>query len=135
MFNEFAEFVAMHYSLSRRTDTEYWRSHFNKDFFATAKRPISAFDAVIDNRAFTHISPLTGGYSWIQVGMNYSPLDSISARLGEIECPSDYKSFYHAEISYLNNRKNLWEKIISQQPTLYEYLRDNIYFEKTGHSD
>jgi tryptophan halogenase len=129
-FNEFAEFVAIHYSLTKRTDTPYWKALTEKDYFSTAKRSPSTFDAIIDNRAFTHISPLTGGYSWIQAGMEYFPLDSISARLGEMEKPADYKHFYKTQIDYLDNRKKYWEDIISKKPTLYEYLRDNIYFEK-----
>ena len=29
-FENFAEFVALHYSLSHRDDTEYWKANFNK---------------------------------------------------------------------------------------------------------
>ena len=127
MFNEFAEFVAIHYSLSRRDDTPYWKESMMKDYFSTAKKSPSTFDQIVDNRAFTHNSPITGGYAWIQAGMNYFPLDSISARLGEMETPNDYKIFYSTQIDYLDNRKKYWESIIDSQPTLYEYLRDNIY--------
>ena len=31
MYNGFAEFVALHYALSDRTDTEYWRDIQKKD--------------------------------------------------------------------------------------------------------
>jgi len=129
MFNEFAEFVAMHYSLSRRQDTEYWRACFNKDYFATSKHrePYSSFEAVVDSRSFTHITPETGGYAWIQVGLNYLPLDSIAARLGEMERPASYDVYYGKEIEFLNKRKDYWLSIINQQSSLYEYLRDNVY--------
>lgn len=127
MFNEFAEFVAIHYSLSKRDDTPYWKSHLEKDFFLTAKKEPSTFSSIVDNRAFVNASPTSGGYSWIQVGMEYFPLDKISARLGEIETPKNYKTFYSKEIDYLNRRKRYWESIIDAQPSLYEYLRDNIY--------
>ena len=128
MFNEFAEFVAMHYSLSRREDTEYWRSIRERDFFSTSKSFPSTFESVVDNRAFSHISPMTGGYSWIQAGMNYFPLDSISAKLGEMEVPGkDYKEFYAREIKFLEDRKKSWEAIVANQPSLYEFLKNNIY--------
>jgi len=126
-FNEFAEFVAIHYSLSRRDDTEYWRASMRKDYFSTAKKSPSTFDQIIDNRAFTHVSSTSGGYSWIQAGMNYFPLDHIDARLGEMETPADYKTFYSNQIKYLEDRKKYWESIIDSQPTLFEYLRDNVY--------
>ena len=32
-FNGFTEFVAMHYALSHRNDTEYWRDISNKSFY------------------------------------------------------------------------------------------------------
>jgi hypothetical protein len=98
-----------------------------KDYFSTVKKTPSTFDSIVDNRAFTHTSPLSGGYSWIQAGMNYFPLDSISAKLGEMECLTDYNVFYRDEINFLDARKRRWEAIINQQPTLYEYLRDVIY--------
>jgi tryptophan halogenase len=126
-FNEFAEFVAIHYSLTKRTDTPYWKALTEKDYFSTAKHSPSTFDQIIDNRAFTHISPLSGGYSWIQAGMEYFPLDRITATLGEMETPTDYKEFYKNQIDYLDGRKKYWESIIDSQPTLFEYLRDNIY--------
>jgi len=127
MFNEFAEFVAMHYSLSKRDDTAYWKSHLEKDFFATSKKHPSAFTSIVDNKSFVNVSPASGGYSWIQAGMEYFPLDSISARLGEIEHPTNYKTFYANEIDYLNRRKQYWESIIDKQSSLYEYLRDHVY--------
>lgn len=129
MFDEFAEFVAMHYSLSRRTNTDYWKDIAKRDFFSTTKvkgMP-STFESVVDNRAFNHISPMTGGYSWIQAGMNYFPLDSISARLGEMEVPESFSEFYKKEIQFLENRKKSWEAIIASQPSLYKFLKDNIY--------
>jgi len=127
MFNEFAEFVAMHYSLSRRDDSPYWQDIMKKDFFATSKHNPSIFASVVDNRTFNHQSPISGGYSWIQAGMNYLPLDHIAAKLGEMEHPVDYDLFYKKEINFLDDRKKKWEAIINQQPTLFEYLRDNIY--------
>ena len=126
-FNEFAEFVAIHYSLSRRDDTEYWQASMRKDYFSTVKKSPSTFDQIVDNRSFTHNAPISGGYSWIQAGMNYFPLDHIDAKLGEMETPTDYKTFYSVQIKYLEDRKKYWESIIDSQPTLFEYLRDNIY--------
>lgn len=127
MFNEFAEFVAMHYSLSKRDDTEYWRSYIEKDFVSVAKKRPSRFESIMDNRSFVNIAPTSGGYSWIQAGMEYFALDKISARLGEMEAPCDYKTLYREQINYLDQRKQHWKSIIDRQPTLYEYLRDNIY--------
>ena len=98
-----------------------------KDFFSTAKVHPSTFESIADNKAFVHVAPISGGYSWILTGMNYMLLDNISAKLGEIERPVDYDVFYRKEIEFLNARKKKWEAIINQQPTLFEYLRDNIY--------
>ena len=32
IFDEFADFVAAHYALSQRQDSQYWRDNFNKDY-------------------------------------------------------------------------------------------------------
>jgi tryptophan halogenase len=127
MFNEFAEFVAMHYSLSKRDDSAYWKSIQQRDFFSAVKKHPSTFEALVDNRSFVHQSPLTGGYSWIMAGFNYLALDSIDARLGEMERPVDYNLFYRDQITFLNARKTRWQAIINDQTTLYEFLKNNIY--------
>lgn len=127
MFNEFAEFVAMHYSLSKRDDSAYWKSIQQRDFFSAVKKHPSTFEALVDNRSFVHQSPLTGGYSWIMAGFNYLALDSIDAKLGEMERPVDYNLFYRDQITFLNARKTRWQAIINDQTTLYEFLKNNIY--------
>jgi len=78
-FNNFAEFVALHYALSIRDDTEYWRAVSNKTFCqdmidqVCTKR--SGFNDLADKKMFhlKHFGP--GGINCIATGMNYGMLD------------------------------------------------------------
>ena len=38
MFKEFSEFVGLHYALSHRDDTEYWKNCFNKTWDNTLNK-------------------------------------------------------------------------------------------------
>jgi tryptophan halogenase len=129
LFNEFAEFVALHYALTKRTDTQYWKDIFNKDFMFFSKESPSFFSAIVDSKTRTGITPSKGGYSWILVGMGYLMLDNITASLGEMEHPSTYDIYYKKQIEYLTDRRVYWENVISKQTSLYEYLTTYIYTE------
>ena len=79
LFKNFAEFVALHYALSQRTDTEYWKSHFNKTWEQNlidgkAIHTHGFFQAVLD-RSHRYSFDVNGGLHCIAAGMNWSPTD------------------------------------------------------------
>ena len=129
LFNEFAEFVALHYALSKRTDTQYWEKLSRKSYVNLSKKEPSVFESLIKAKTVTSLIPQTGGYPYILVGMNYLPLDDISAFIGEKEKKVDYSKEYRDLISYITSRKSYWDSIISKQTSLYTYLKNNVYFE------
>jgi len=127
LFNEFAEFVALHYALSKRTDSEYWRDVTSKNYVSAAKEHPSFFSAIVDSKTRMGVTPDRGGYPWILVGMGYLGLDKISGFLLEAELGIPVSQAYDKQIAYLTSRKNYWESCIKKQTTLYEYLNKYIY--------
>ena len=81
-FNNFAEFVALHYALSHRNDTPYWRSILNtqwsKAMLDRLPKLGSGIDSAVRDRAFGFHHSSIGGLHCIAAGMDWSPTDEIS---------------------------------------------------------
>jgi len=134
LFRNFAEFVAMHYSMSHRDDTEYWRNNLNKewnndilDFKSDLK---TGFTTAILQRTYDYYFPHNEGLHCIAAGMNYSPIDE------------DFTDYYNSHFSKservknenifierMNKRSEQWQKIVKDKPSLYEFLKGYIYNE------
>jgi len=135
LFRNFAEFVALHYALSHRNDTEYWRSHLNKNWeenlinlkpthynglFTAAKR-----------RAHDYHFPNDGGLHCIAAGMNWSPTDLTTVMyMNNIQNIDEFKKSWIPYIKQMDKRKEIWNEIVKNKPSLFKFLKDNIYDER-----
>jgi hypothetical protein len=132
VFDTFAEFVALHYALSHRDDTEYWRANLNKQWSTSLidRYPVLqiGIDEVVRQRGFDfHYSSGTG-FHCIAAGMNWSPTD----------VPSLIKVNYNNDMNYWNSvfktcadnldkKKNMWKESVKDMESLYEFLKNNFY--------
>ena len=111
MFDDFATFVAMHYTLSHRTDTEYWRDNFkrlvdNENFKKNVEVKMDRFKLYDDDK----------GIGCISVGMNYPMIDVL---WDDIDCLDDIE---------IRKKEMLeWDSFAKSQPTLFEFLRSKYY--------
>ena len=82
VFANFAEFVALHYALSHRDDTPYWKSILNTQWSETMLNRLpklgDGIDSAVRNRAFGFQHSSMGGLHCIAAGMDWSPTDEIS---------------------------------------------------------
>lgn len=138
VFNQwksFADFVALHYSLSIRTDTDYWKSNFTRKVLSPG-RADDAFEAIAENRMrLRKTRDLPNGMNWISVGMNWFFYDQISFM-------QDHKAYqfntgktdrlqqYNEQFKKFERRKAKWKKNAYYSPTLYQYQKENIYNEE-----
>jgi len=131
VFRDFAEFVAMHYAFSQRTDTKYWQSNFNKEWtndIINLKRPLinGMVEAAI-HRDDTYHFPHNGGLHTIAAGMNWPPTDletiMYTNQLNRNELELQYKEI----IDRIDMRKNDWNNIVKHLPSLYDFMKENIY--------
>jgi hypothetical protein len=131
LFKNFAEFVALHYALSQRTDTEYWRSHFNKTWEQNlidgkATHTHGLFQAVLD-RSHKYGFDTNGGLHCIAAGMNWSPTDlSTILSIGHMD-KEMFKISCKPYIDLLNSRKKRWNDIAKDKPILHDFLKKYIY--------
>jgi len=131
LYKGFAFFVAQHYLLSTRTDTEYWRDASGKSFLDELKRfndnTVSnqnhLFSAKYEHTQLSNIA----GINYISAGMNFFIWDDIDTFLSFFYGGTSQPEMESVYIPRLYAKKRRWAMAAQFAPTLYEYLRDNIY--------
>ena len=107
-FDEFADFVAVHYTFTQREDTPYWRDNFNRLYELVGSSNFDKYGLTAFSRElykFSSYSNLNSGFHYIASGMNVSAYTDIHFSTNDMN---------------LNNSK--WENTVKKLPTLFEYL-------------
>jgi len=131
-FRNFAEFVALHYSLTQRTDTEYWKNNFNKTWeeklYTLDPSNTKGLFRYVSKKTFEYFYDQTGGSHAISAGMNWPPttLNSIKWITG-LNKEALHDNFWKDRIEALDNRKKVWEKAVSKDLSFYDFMLKNIY--------
>ena len=130
LFKTFAEFVALHYALSHRNDTEYWKNNLNKtwsqDLINLKQSHISGFQEAVFYREHNFHHAHNGGFHSIAAGMNWSPTDPCSLKhVGSYD-----KENFKIIAKNLDDRKNKIIKKVVKETSLFTYLKNNIYNKK-----
>ena len=133
-FDDFATFVAMHYSLSHRDDTEYWRDiqerHYdlNGDFDSPYHTKQVAFNYLTENFMNEWIWwPNTAGMPFIGIGMGLDIINPWRAKW--LEKLDGHNLSEHTKVSKesYDKRKALWDMEAKKLPSLYQWLKENRY--------
>ena len=130
MFRGFAEFVAMHYALSDRTDTEYWKDIQKRNYHIEEKfiDEKSDFQLAFRNKMEEHYWHTIGGLPCIATGMDWFPTTFEEIRYAEANFSIEhYEKEWKHILENLEKRKKDFKKLASDCPTLYDYLNKNIY--------
>lgn len=131
-FDGFVDFIRLHYALTNRTDTKYWKDIFNNENNILNSNRTSfsnRLEEVRLNKTRNFYAPEIGGTTWITSGMNYHLLDNVSIRLGEIKNNMNYKTDLDANFKNLELKQKSWEDESLQSPSMYEYLKLKYYEE------
>lgn len=132
MWRNFAEFVAMHYALSIRNDTEYWRANANRVYAPGLPKlePNTSvgFYQLQNAKMFegNHNSEIAG-INWVSVGLHYFVMDQTSVTVRENFEHRNYKIEYDHIFAMLEERKARWLELAKDQPSLARYLAENIH--------
>ena len=132
IFNNFAEFVALHYALSYRAETPYWKNNLNKQWSASLIQRIpvltDGIDRAVISRGFLHEHNIDGGLHCIAAGMHWAPTDTIS--LFKQNKKDLLLPHLKQVVKNLEERKKQWEDKFEKAPSLYNYLNTYIHNEK-----
>ena len=131
LFRNFTEFVALHYALSLRDDTQYWRDIKNLSFAPgmVKQEPtnITGFYSLQDTKMFSHRYDHNSGINYISVGMNYCISDEVDQAILKNKYNIDVQKEMKTVFTKMEERKARWERAAKNEKTLYQYLKDNIY--------
>jgi hypothetical protein len=134
-YKTFAEFVGIHYALSHRTDTPYWLNNFNKQWdkklLDIEPRYLGNYRLLAENRKDDFFFRSDNGHHCIAAGMDWSPtdLDTVKYNVNDKDTFLTLKSAWLNSIRNLNRKKEKAELAVYYKPTLYKYLKENIYHE------
>ena len=129
-FRKFAEFVASHFALSERMDSPYWRDVQNRHYhFEDKAGQVNSLFQENNFWVFDHFEyPPAGGMHCIAAGMNFHPTDENTIKY--YGCHNNIQHFLRdkqEQVLRVIERKDKWDNQVKQVPTLYQYLKDNIY--------
>jgi flavin-dependent dehydrogenase len=128
MFKSFAEFVGLHYALSHRNDTEYWKNCLNKNWepalINLKNVGCIGFKDAVEKRTYDYKFDDKGGFQSIAAGMHWSPTDKLSLINEGRFYEKNLKKEFQQCINNLNQRKELCEQAVKQKPSLFSILKN-----------
>ena len=131
-FNSWAEFVALHYALSERHDSPYWKDNLNRVYDKTVYNLLPTenhgFRDFMSDKTYGFRFNPENGISCVATGYDYFPLTDSTLRYKNIKRKFDYTK-YTNNIKILDNRKKYWSDIVKKYPSLYNYLKKEVYNE------
>jgi flavin-dependent dehydrogenase len=131
LYENFAEFVALHYALSIREDTPYWQDIRNKSFnpaMVKLEPTINkGFAYLANKKMFDFKHDEAGGMHCVATGMNYFVFNILNVLHAKKTYGVDVKETVDQFIKQRDDLINLWETVANSSPILSNYLKENVY--------
>jgi tryptophan halogenase len=130
-FNYWAHFVSMHYALSHRDDSEYWRDIGKRSYVKLSStvnnlQTQGLYYQTMYQKNFVRYFQEDPGINCLAAGMNWNANDI--ALLNHIfPVGTDLKQEFSIVIQKLEQKKTKWKKAVETAPSLYQYLKDTFY--------
>jgi len=134
-FDGFSKFVSLHYALSHRTDTDYWKEIYNKNFTDHTLDPYSQTVKRADNfynliwrymEEWGH--PVgNGGITYIANGMNLNMMNCSRVQDLEFRYNVNLKNQVDQLMLEWDKRKLKWMKNSEDSETLSSFLKKEFY--------
>ena len=127
-FIGFMEFVALHFALSHRDDTEYWRDIMNRQYSKELVEYIPTWHTgMVANAAQKlqkHHFEITGGTHCIATGLHWFPTDLPTIQAYNYNRDIEHwKAQFEPTINNMNERKKEWANIAKKAPPLLDFLK------------
>lgn len=132
LFDDLAAFVALHYTLSVRRDTNYWRAIAETTYDDDVEYPAPKVGVGFQDLAYRRMDSeeynTAGGIHYIATGLRYYAMDEEGLKRRELVNPMIDHDYLLT--NFLRERQRLmakWEAAAEASPTLYEYLKGTYY--------
>ena len=132
-FQAFVEFVAMHYSFSKRNDSEYWRAN-NDRVYDTKMLDLEAptivgFFDYSNQKMFQANIAWDKGIPWISVGMNHPVIDRLNVLNEVYERDRDLHQEFDPAFAQRESWMHQWKQMAKEEMSLKEFLGRFIHEE------
>jgi hypothetical protein len=135
MFQNFAEFVALHYAFSKRNDTEYWKANnarvYDKDMPNLVPTRSIGFADFAERKMFKNVFTVDTGLIWIATGMNHFIIDEITVKEIQWKQPQPLKSVYAQSFTDMELNKTRWRKAANNELSLCDWLEKYVHNQST----
>jgi tryptophan halogenase len=128
----FKDFVSMHYAMSSRTDTEYWKHATQKINYS---KVLSGINPMLEDGYSNLADSINGkefkqeqglGIIFIAAGLGYCPPSKRFVEFAGKEFPAMNEAYKYYNQTLASQQSKLNRKLAAM-PTHYEYLEKNIY--------
>lgn len=130
-FRQFAEFVAQHYALSIRDDTQYWKDIQEREFISNLTDLTPSLTFGFKSTVFERLQKFqydpTQGFHCIAAGMNFNPCDLVSLKTYNYVPGVSLKDMFQPHVLATNTHKETWKDVVKNYPSMYLYLKTHIY--------
>jgi hypothetical protein len=135
----FRDFVSMHYALSKRTDTPYWRwctqlNEYHPNMFSDFVPQYNSYtNMLVSMQASNTLNDSMQGGNFIAAGMGMKSVSTPAVVYARYEFASEYNPGTPDISSLEDSRKRFHqskthiEEYVKTLPSHYQYLKDNIY--------
>lgn len=132
-FRNFSEFVSLHYALSTRRDSEYWRDITSRCMDEKVYKLIpdaqEGFADFANRKMFAREYAPTAGIHCIATGLDYYIVDKTIIKTWEFfNDGRDYKKMIDELIPIWEKEKRMCRREADDSPTLYHYLKNKIHY-------
>ena len=131
IFQNFTEFVALHYAFSKRTDTEYWKAN-NARIYSPKMPDLEptlsvGFAHYSENKMFQANIDYTKGLVWIATGMNHHLIDELNVKNVQFVRNKSLKEIFAPHFTKMEMLKSFWWKSAESELSLYNWLKKYIH--------
>lgn len=132
LFYKFAEFVGMHYALSIRNDTEYWKANNKKQWEESLinlkpKMQVGYLYSAIDRNQEHRFQNDGGGLHYVAAGMNWAPTDLNNLMFHNHMNEKELERLFTPCIAFLEARKKDWNYEAKTLTNYIDYMKEKIY--------
>jgi flavin-dependent dehydrogenase len=128
----FKQFISLHYGLSQREDTPYWKYVTNEINYApkilnlVREFRYNVADCMYRLNISHELSPELAGETFILAGMGYNPISKSRIELEIFRDPGVKNIFKELVDNFVDKKLNILQKI-DDLPSHYQFLKNKIY--------
>ena len=123
--------MALHYALSHRDDTEYWKANLNKqwskDIIDRTNTLTNGFLKNVIDRNFNFHHDRDSGLQAIAAGMNWAPTDLHTLMKNNINTGRNWDTYFKIATDNLEHKKKEWKNAVKNAPSLHDFLQQKYY--------